>query len=115
MFGDASRRDPPARRRPAGAWRDLIQREASDELDLLLDALPPHICAPLTELADHSGLLEIVMDLGRLPEARLRHGELVLSQREVAHEDILYVISRVGTFGDDNRAGIPRTLHRISA
>lgn len=54
------------------------------------------------------------MDLGRLPEARYRGRERLLSEREVAQEDIDYVISRIGMFGEDNRAGIPRTLHRIS-
>jgi len=55
------------------------------------------------------------MDLGRLPEARYRNHERFLSDREVTQEDIDYVISRIGAFGEDNRAGIPRTLHRISA
>lgn len=55
------------------------------------------------------------MDLGRLPEARYRNHERFLSDREVTQEDIDYVIGRIGAFGEDNRAGIPRTLHRISA
>lgn len=55
------------------------------------------------------------MDLGRLPEARYRTSERFLSEQEVSQEDIDYVISRIGTFGEDNRAGIPRTLHRVSA
>ncbi len=54
------------------------------------------------------------MDLGRLPEARYRVNERFLSDREVTQDDIDFVIARIGTFGDDNRAGIPRTLHRIS-
>ena len=54
------------------------------------------------------------MDLGRLPEARYRERERFLSDQEVTQEDIDYVISRIGMFGEDNRAGIPRTLHRIS-
>src|SRR5207248_7909528 len=61
------------------------------------------------------GLLETVMDLGRLPEARFAGREEILSRREVSAEDIAYVISRIGQFGGDNRAGIERTLHRISA
>ena len=59
-------------------------------------------------------LLEVVMDLGRLPEARYPGREVVLSRREVNEEDLEYVIERIGDFGDDNRAGIERTLHRIS-
>ncbi|MDZ4721546.1 MAG: R3H domain-containing nucleic acid-binding protein, partial [Roseiflexaceae bacterium] len=59
--------------------------------------------------------LEVIMDLGRLPEARYRDVERFLSDREVSHEDIDFVANRIGSFGEDNRAGIPRTLHRISA
>ena len=55
------------------------------------------------------------MDLGRRPEARFTHGEEVLLEREVAEADIAHVIDHIGVFGDDNRAGIERTLHRISA
>ena len=55
------------------------------------------------------------MDLGRLPQARYPEDEIVLTDREVAIEDIEYVVSRIGAFGGDNRAGIARTLHRISA
>lgn len=55
------------------------------------------------------------MDLGRMPEARYRTSETFLSDHEVSQDDIDYVIARIGEFGEDNRAGIPRTLHRISA
>ena len=55
------------------------------------------------------------MDLGRLPEARFPGREITLSEREVTESDIEYVVSHIGEFGDDNRAGIERTLHRISA
>src|SRR5438093_13215346 len=61
------------------------------------------------------GLLEIVMDLGRPPEARFHGREVILDQRETTADDLDSVVSRVGEFGDDNRAGIERTLHRISA
>jgi stage III sporulation protein SpoIIIAA len=64
---------------------------------------------------DPESLVEIVLDLGRPPEARTYSGEVVLDQGEVTAEDLEETIARVGDFGDDNRAGIPRTLHRISA
>jgi stage III sporulation protein SpoIIIAA len=60
-------------------------------------------------------VLEIVMDLGRLPEARLPGREAILSAEEVTPDDIDYVVERISAFGDDNRAGIERTLNRISA
>jgi len=86
-----------------------------DDLDAILDALPPDLCQRVRALVDLDGLLEIVMDLGRTPEARFAGREEALSHREVTAEDLAYVISRIGQFGGDNRAGIERTLHRISA
>ncbi|MEA2661216.1 MAG: hypothetical protein QOH08_788 [Chloroflexota bacterium] len=86
-----------------------------DDLDAILDSLPPDLCQRVRALADLNGLLEIVMDLGRTPEARFAGREEQLSHREVTAEDLAYVISRIGQFGGDNRAGIERTLHRISA
>lgn len=86
----------------------------TDDLDLLLDALPPHIAGPLREAERRADLLEVVMDLGRLPEARYPGREVVLSREEVTEADLQWVIARIGDFGDDNRAGIERTLHRIS-
>jgi stage III sporulation protein SpoIIIAA len=56
----------------------------------------------------------VVMDLGRLPEARYPGREIVLSHEEVTEVDLQFVIDRIGDFGEDNRAGIERTLHRIS-
>jgi stage III sporulation protein SpoIIIAA len=87
----------------------------TDDLDQLLEVLPPHICDPLQALEERRELLEVVMDLGREPEARLPGREVLLSTHSVREEDIEYVIQRIGAFGDDNRAGIERTLHRISA
>lgn len=103
--------------------RTAIQDEAIvDNLDLLLACLPGEIVAAIRELATREelaagrdGLLEIVMDRGRRPEARLTSGDVTLLDREVTDEDLNWVISRIGNFGGDNRAGIERTLHRISA
>jgi stage III sporulation protein SpoIIIAA len=93
---------------------EKLHRVITDDLDLLLDALPPHICGPLKQREDNFELLEIVMDLGRRPEARYPGREVMLSESEVTPEDIDYAVSRIGEFGGDNRAGIERTLHRIS-
>lgn len=78
-------------------------------------ALPPEVVARLGALANRTDLLEVVMDLGRRPEARFTTGEEALLDREVTEADIAHVIDHIGAFGDDNRAGIERTLHRISA
>ena len=87
----------------------------TDDLVALLDILPPHIREPLHQQPDHSELLEVILDLGRLPEARFPHRELVLNSQEIDQADIDYVVSRIGEFTGDNRAGINHTLHRISA
>lgn len=90
------------------------QRDITSNIELLLETLPTAIQAALDAEENKEELLEIVMDLGRLPEARYRNHERFLSEREITQDDIDYVISRIGMFGEDNRAGIPRTLHRIS-
>ena len=86
-----------------------------DDLEALIGTLPSHILEPLRPKQDLNELLEVVLDLGRPPEARFPGTDLYLSSQEVSDEDIQYVIERIGTFGGDNRAGIERTLHRFSA
>ena len=86
----------------------------TDDLDLLIDVLPPEVAGTLRDRPNNFELLEVVLDLGRRPEARYPGEEVLLSDREVSQEDIDYVVSRIGEFTSDNRAGIERTLHRIS-
>ena len=93
----------------------MARREMTDDLDALMEALPPEICDRLRALANRTDLLEVVMDLGRRPQARFTTGEQDLLDREITDADIAHVIDHIGVFGDDNRAGIERTLHRISA
>ncbi len=93
----------------------MERRETTDDLDALMEALPPEIVERLGAVSNQTDLLEVVMDLGRRPEARFTTGEEDLLDREVDDADIAYVIDHIGAFGDDNRAGIERTLHRISA
>jgi stage III sporulation protein SpoIIIAA len=90
-------------------------QQQSDELEALLRGLPLDLASRVRSLEGLDGLLEIVMDLGRLPEARFAGREETLARREVSPEDLAYVVSHIGQFGGDNRAGIERTLHRISA
>ncbi|HPL26752.1 MAG TPA: R3H domain-containing nucleic acid-binding protein [Anaerolineae bacterium] len=86
-----------------------------DNLEALIAALPPAIVAALRQVGRTGDLIEIVMDLGRPPEARYVNGEVMLSTKEIDRGEIDFVVERIGHFGDDNRAGIERTLHRISA
>ncbi len=95
-----------------------LETAVTDNLDDLLDALPPDISDPIRGLDDQhelGGLVELILDLGRRPEARFQHGELMLVDRDVTRDDLEMVAGKIGQFGDDNRAGIERTLHRISA
>lgn len=93
----------------------MAKLEITDDLDALIAVLPPPIAAALQAANRSEDLLEIVLDLGRRPEARFVDQEIELSEQEVTQAEIDYVVSRIGAFGDDNRAGIERTLHRISA
>ncbi len=86
-----------------------------DDLNTLFAVLPANLRKTLAEMNDREQILEIVMDLGRLPEARFPAREVVLSNDPVTAEDLAYVVEHIGQFGGDNRAGIERTLHRISA
>jgi stage III sporulation protein SpoIIIAA len=87
----------------------------TDDLDLLLEVMPLRVRSALAERFDPQELVEIVLDLGRTPEARFAGRGEVLDDTPVTREDLAYVVERVGRFGSDNRAGIERTLHRISA
>jgi len=91
------------------------QQRITDNLEQLLEVLPPDIRREMEQQPDLDDLTEIVLDLGREPEARFPTRVLYMVERLVTLEDIHYVIERVGEFGKDNRAGIERTLHRISA
>ncbi len=103
---------------PASDQRRDFEFEVTDDLQDLLAVLPPHIkdrILALQSRIDLGELIEIVMDLGRPPEARFQHDEVALTDLDVTREDLNHVNLRIGEFGDDNRAGIERTLHRISA
>jgi stage III sporulation protein SpoIIIAA len=86
-----------------------------DDLDQLLAILPPHLCQTLRAHPQRHSLIEVVLDLGRLPEARFFSQVEYIAETPVNQVDLDHCIQRVGTFGGDNRAGIEKTLHRISA
>ena len=93
----------------------MPELKITDDLDLLFSALPPRVVSRLRDVNRRDELLEVVLDLGRQPEARFPGEAASLSPEPVTREDIDYVVARVGAFTEDNRAGIERTLHRISA
>ena len=86
-----------------------------DDLDLLLAVMPVAIRAAIEASGREEDLVEVVLDLGRIPEARFGDGALEIGSDPVTREQIESVVQRVGSFGPDNRAWIERTLHRISA
>ena len=92
-----------------------LQQRVDTDLDALVEKLPPQVLRSLEERGDLTDLLEVVLDLGHTPEARFPDESIVLSSQEITQDDLRHVIERIGPFGDDNRAGIERTLHRISA
>jgi stage III sporulation protein SpoIIIAA len=91
-----------------------MQDNITDDLAVLLEVVPPEIAQAIRKENHGDDLLEVVLDLGRVPEARFLKGEVILSSREITQDEIDFVVDRVGKFTTDNRAGIERTLHRIS-
>jgi stage III sporulation protein SpoIIIAA len=92
----------------------VAQKVIVDDLGALMEVLPGPVQEWVKGLNASQDLLEVVLDLGRLPQARFRDREELLAGREVTDGDLESVIAHLGPFGDDNRAGIERTLHRIS-
>ncbi|MHB2015762.1 MAG: R3H domain-containing nucleic acid-binding protein [Candidatus Xenobia bacterium] len=92
----------------------MTDLKITDDLERLMQVLPSRVRDELEKVEGRTVLVEVVLDLGREPEARLPEGFVFLSGQEVTRDDLRYVVSRVGAFGNDNRAGIERTLHRIS-
>lgn len=93
----------------------MQQNQITDDLDALLVVLPSQISESVREIDNNANLLETILDLGRVPTARFLDGEITLLEKEITKRDIDYVVKRVGEFDTDNRAGLERTLHRISA
>jgi len=91
-----------------------LQRMA-DDLDRLLELLPEPVRLALAAPEARDQLLEVVLDLGRIPEARYPGRALALGSAVIERRDLGAVVEQLGPFGGDNRAGIERTLHRISA
>lgn len=86
----------------------------TDDLEKLIENLPFFLQENLNQHTSKDQLIEIVLDLGRRPEARFLTGPEYLSQKIISWQDLDYVTKRVSKFSNENRAGIERTLHRIS-
>ncbi len=97
----------------AVAPREMTEEERA-EIELLVGIMPRRV-AEAVRTKGFEGLIEIVLDLGRPPTARYQREEAPLDESEVTDLELGQVVAQVSEFGEDNRAGIPRTLHRISA
>jgi len=106
---------PPGPIPPSAVVPAVLPRRVIDDLDLLLEMLPDGVRLALESPASREDLLEIVLDLGRSPQARYPGRSLLLEARPIERTYLASVVQRLGPFGGDNRAGIERTLHRISA
>ncbi len=93
----------------------MTQHRITDDLEALLDVLPLNIRHAVEKANNSEKLLEIVIDLGRVSVARFVENEVTLSEKEITRAEIDHITERIGTFDADNRAGMERTLHRISA
>ncbi|MCC6805282.1 MAG: AAA family ATPase [Anaerolineae bacterium] len=92
-----------------------MERRITDDIHELKRVLPSHLTAKLDTIGNIDSLLEVVLDLGRIPTARYISGEVGLSDHEVTRAELDAIVDSIGSFDADNRAGIERTLHRISA
>ena len=88
--------------------------DSTDDLEKLSENLPFFLQKYLNRHNSKDQLLEIVLDLGRRPEARFLYGPEYISQKIISWQDIDFVVKRISKFSNENRAGIERTLHRIS-
>lgn len=93
----------------------LGMEQSATELGLFLELVPTRMRNALAHHEEIEHLIEVVMDVGRKPLARFPSGDWVISEEPVKREDLEYAITKVGDFSDDNRSGIDRSLHRISA
>ncbi|MBE9031658.1 AAA family ATPase [filamentous cyanobacterium LEGE 11480] len=112
--------EPTDSTQPAAAANDvrqttIVEHSITDDLDKLLAILPTDLCQKIEQHPQKADLVEVIMDLGRKPEIRFPNGAEDITEAVITHEQLQESIAKVGDFGGDNRAGIERTLHRISA
>lgn len=100
---------------PDSAIVQITPPEITDDLPELLAVLPEYIREKLNNHPRRNQLIEVILDFGRQPEARFSDSVEYLSETPVSKADLQHCIERVGHFGGDNRAGLEKTLHRISA
>ena len=84
------------------------------DLNKLLEKLPSSVKNYVNQHPQKNKITEIIIDLGRRPEARFPTGPEFLSQKIISWQDINHLTKQISKFSSENRAGIELTLHRIS-
>lgn len=93
----------------------MTEVQFHSDLDRLIEILPDKV-KKYINYENMNDVIEVVMDIGRMPEMRHAGGKIdYLGNVPITDEDILYITQRVQEFTTDNRSGIPGTLHRVSA
>ena len=62
----------------------MTQRRITDDLQALMDVLPEAIARAVAKANNSDNLIEIVLDLGRVPMARFVQSELQLIDKEIS-------------------------------
>lgn len=93
----------------------MSEVQFQSDIKKLVEILPPKIKRNIQEgLLDDA--IEIVLDIGRIPEIRLGNGNILsLGQDNINRDDLDFITRQLPEFTSDNRSGIAGTLHRISA
>jgi stage III sporulation protein SpoIIIAA len=85
-----------------------------DDVEEVIKLLPKNFQDELKK-HDLSKLIEVVFDLGRIPQGHFSKGKvIILGDKSVTASMIDDVCSQIGEFNRSNRAGLEGTLHRIS-
>ena len=98
-----------------GHKENMSEIQYHTDIEKLIDILPLRIKSNIKEgmLQD---AIEIVLDIGRIPEIRLGNGKILsIGNDNIQREDLDYIVEQIPEFTSDNRSGLAGTLHRISA
>ncbi|MDD4029357.1 MAG: ATPase, T2SS/T4P/T4SS family [Caldisericia bacterium] len=93
---------------------ELFQKLQEKDLDLFLEIFPLWMQKKIQDTGNIQELIEIILDVGRKPEARFQTFTQNLIDEPVDVSLINAILDRTEGFNRDNRSGVGGTLHRIS-
>jgi hypothetical protein len=85
-----------------------------NNLEKMLSIFPDRIKSTLLKHPEKLKLIEITIDLGKIPQARFFSHYEYVSSTAINNSEISKIINSLTKFNNDNRTGINKTLHRIS-